>query len=284
VSAHGFLGQCTIDGVMHKGTGDGGSPANTAIRPTKPYDVGPVKGASNTDLRCGLSPVQNAALQADAQPGSTVDVLWVGQNFGNWIHEVGPVMAYMAECTGVKDCTTFDPANAKWFKVDQKGLKSDGTTWYMADLYNGKPVSFNIPQNLKAGNYLLRSELIALHNAVTVGGAEFYPNCVQLKVGGSGTGVPSQTVSFPGAYSDSDPGIVVPNIYNPGFTYQFPGPALVTLTSGGSSSSSSSSHASNSSSSASSSSPKPSSIKPSAAKPSSTKTAASAPASASASA
>ena len=42
------------------------------------------------------------------------------------------------------------------------------------------------------------------------GGAEFYPACVQLTVGGSQTGQPSSSeeVSLPGAYSDTDPGIL----------------------------------------------------------------------------
>ncbi|KAI0310550.1 glycoside hydrolase, partial [Amylostereum chailletii] len=72
---------------------------------------------------------------------------------------------------------------------------------------DGNMVSTTIPKNLKAGNYLLRSELIALHTAGSVGGAEFYPGCVQLKVGGDATGTASPTVSIPGLYSDSDPGI-----------------------------------------------------------------------------
>ncbi|VDB95828.1 unnamed protein product, partial [Peniophora sp. CBMAI 1063] len=241
VAAHGFIGHITIDGKEYKGNGDGGDPSTTAIRPTKPYDVGPVLDVTDKQMSCGLSPVSNAALVADANAGSALEVLWVGQGNTNWIHEVGPVMHYMAECTGVDDCTTFDSANAKWFKIDEQGFKSDGTTWVMQDLYNGKPVKLNIPENLKSGNYLLRSEVIALHRANVEGGAEFYPNCVQLKVGGSGTETPSSTVKFPGAYSATDPGILVPDIFNPGFKYTFPGGAVANLGGSGSSSSGSSS-------------------------------------------
>ncbi|KZV63196.1 lytic polysaccharide monooxygenase, partial [Peniophora sp. CONT] len=104
----------------------------------------------------------------------------------------------------------------------------------------GQPVKFSIPENLK-GNYLHRSEVIALHRANIEGGAEFYPNCVQLKVGGSGTETPSRTVKFPRAYSATDPGILVLDIFNPGFTYSFPGGALSGLVSSVSSSSGSSS-------------------------------------------
>lgn len=49
---------------------------------------------------------------------------------------------------------------------------------------------------------------------MTEGGAEFYPACIQLSVGGSQTGQPtsSEEVTFPGGYSDTDPGILVPNV------------------------------------------------------------------------
>lgn len=48
-----------------------------------------------------------------------------------WPHNTGPVVTYMAECTGTTDCTTFDPTNAQWFKIDQIGEESAGK-WYQA--------------------------------------------------------------------------------------------------------------------------------------------------------
>ena len=61
---------------------------------------------------------------------------------------------------------------------------------------------------------LTSTQIIALHVATAVGGAEFYPSCVQIRVGGDGTGVPdaSQEVSFPGGYKDTDPGIFYPDV------------------------------------------------------------------------
>ena len=79
---------------------------------------------------------------------------------------------------------------------------------------NGNVFSTNLPNNLAPGEYLVRHEIIALHLATTEGKAEFYPSCQQIKVGGSETGVPSddELLSFPGAYSDTDPGIYTPNV------------------------------------------------------------------------
>ena len=54
--------------------------------------------------------------------------------------------------------------------------------------------------------YLVRIEHIALHQAMNQGGAQFYISCAQINVtGGSGSKTPA-TVSFPGAYSGTDPG------------------------------------------------------------------------------
>lgn len=48
------------------------------------------------------------------------------------------------------------------------------------------------------------------------GGAQFYIACAQVSVtGGSGSKSPSDLVSFPGAYSPDDPGLLV-DIYDAG--------------------------------------------------------------------
>ena len=96
---------------------------------------------------------------------------------------------------------------------------------------NGKPASVTLPTQVAPGDYLVRHEIIALHLAVTLGGAEFYPSCTQIRVGGSQTGTPNQTVSFPGAYNDNDPGIYDPDVYTPGLQYIFPGGPVSNLAS-----------------------------------------------------
>ena len=59
------------------------------------------------------------------------------------------------------------------------------------------------------GNYFLRTELIALHGASAPGGAQLYPACLTIALSGGGSDVPTDTVSFPGAYKATDPGLVV---------------------------------------------------------------------------
>jgi hypothetical protein len=94
-----------------------------------------------------------------------------------------------------------------------------------------EPVFVTLPDDVSPGGYLVRHEIIALQLAVSVGGAEFYPSCTQILVGGSKTGTSDQTVSFPGAYSDNDPGIYDPNVYDQGSAYVFPGPPVSNLAS-----------------------------------------------------
>ena len=75
----------------------------------------------------------------------------------------------------------------------------------------GAVADVKIPATLAPGNYLIRHEIIALHLAQEQGGAEFYPGCAQLKIGGNQNGRPNdnELVSFPGGYSDNDAGIKV---------------------------------------------------------------------------
>jgi len=96
---------------------------------------------------------------------------------------------------------------------------------------DGKAHSFKLPSTLASGGYLLRHEILGLHLANQAGGAEFYPSCIQIDVGGSQTGAPSpnELVRFPGAYKDTDPGILVNAFGNA--AYKFPGPAISKLAS-----------------------------------------------------
>jgi len=218
VYAHGYMAAVAIDGTWYPGSPPANNQGPSPIRLVS--DISPVKGSDNPDLKCGLSS-QNAEMVVPANPGSVVSFLWRGGGGGAWPHNTGPVMTYMASC-GSTPCDQFDATNASWFKIDQAGQASNGT-WLQAAFLQGTAYQMTIPSSIPPGGYLIRNEIIALQLAVSVGGAEFYPACAQLMIGGNGNGQPSPTVSFPGAYSDTDPGIYDPDVYNPGSNYTFPG-------------------------------------------------------------
>lgn len=225
VLAHGFVDIVTINSKTYQGNVPNANPNPSITRQID--DVSPVKGASNPDINCGHG-AGKANLVAQAMPGDTITFSWKGGDLSNWPHNTGPMLTYMASC-GSTTCDQFDSTQAQWFKIQQVGRKPNSSLWAQSDLMTaGTPASLTIPSTLAPGNYLIRHEIIALHLATSMGGAEFYPSCSQLTVGGSQTGAPtaSELVSFPGGYSDSDPGIYDPNVFDPTAPYTFPGPPI----------------------------------------------------------
>ncbi|KAJ7595353.1 glycosyl hydrolase family 61-domain-containing protein [Mycena floridula] len=227
VSAHGFVYIVSVDGKAFTGNIPDEHPSKASvIREVSAQD--PVKGATNPSVNCGNN-AQIAAQTADALPGSVLSFDWREADLANWPHNTGPMLTYMASCGSVS-CSSFNSSDANWFKIDQVGLKSDGVSWYQEDLMSGMTASVMIPTTLAAGEYLVRHEIIALHlaQADTIGGAEFYPSCTQLHVGGNQTGLPdpSELVKLPGAYKDTDPGIEIDPYSIQNGEYPFPGPGV----------------------------------------------------------
>lgn len=121
-----------------------------------------------------------------------------------------------------------------WFKIDE--LNSEGGKWAneimsAADMKH----TFTIPAGVASGEYLLRSEMLALHGAQTIGGAQFYIGCMQLKItGGSAAAKCGPEITLPGAYKEDDENIYIPNVYN-GFdisSYKAPGGEVATCGAG----------------------------------------------------
>ncbi|KAJ2923060.1 hypothetical protein H1R20_g14034, partial [Candolleomyces eurysporus] len=123
-----------------------------------------------------------------------------------WPHNTGLMITYLADCGKVL-CSKFDSTKPRWCKIHQVGKKPNGGEWFQANLMQGGKVSAKLPENIQPGNYLVQHKIITLHLAQNQEGAEFYPACTQLHIGGSGTGVPTkdELVSL---------------------NYQFPGPAV----------------------------------------------------------
>jgi len=231
VSGHGIISKVQVGGKSYPGSlGPGSDASKSPVRKVSSGD--PIDDVTLPSMACGTDS-KAAPLSVAAKAGDKVDVFWMAETGINWFHLVGPVLSYMTKCPG--DCKDFTPsASTEWFKVDEKGLKSDGT-WFQADMSDGSPTSLTLPSGLTNGNYLLRHEIIALQNGQTKDKAEFYPNCVQMTISGGASGdvSPSPTAHFPGAYKDTDAGILV-NVYNPGFKYVMPGPAVASIAKGSS--------------------------------------------------
>ncbi|KAJ7314185.1 glycoside hydrolase family 61 protein, partial [Mycena albidolilacea] len=232
VSAHGFVHKVWIGTKTYLGNTPSAEPTASIVRQINSVD--PVKGANNPFVNCG-NDAQFASDIADANPGDSMSFLWTREDLSRWPHSIGPMLTYMTSC-GSTGCTTFNSSNAKWFKIAQVGRipgDPDGT-WFQNNLFenDGVPANVTLPKNIAPGAYLIRHEIIALHLASRLGGAQFYPSCSQIRVGGNGNGTPhdDELVTLPGAYSDTDPGILVTDVFDtPPPPYIFPGPPIATF-------------------------------------------------------
>lgn len=183
---------------------------------------------SNPDIIChkGATPAQKYVTVA---AGATVELQWT-----KWPESHhGPVLDYLANCNG--ECTAVEKTNLQFNKIDELGLVSDTSepgSWASDKLIAANNSwTVTVPKSVAPGNYVLRHEIIALHSAGNPDGAQNYPQCVNLKVTGSGTDKLASGTLGTKLYTPKDAGILV-NIYKK-LTYVIPGPKVYSGVSSG---------------------------------------------------
>ncbi|EUC47439.1 lytic polysaccharide monooxygenase [Bipolaris oryzae ATCC 44560] len=235
VFGHGWIDVWNISGNTHTGFNPTAAPwvpdQGTIAWPAWNDDTGPVysKNVNNPDIICSIN-ATNAKIYANpVAAGSNITLHWTVWPDSHH----GPIMTYLAACNG--DCTTVDKAKLKWFKIAELGQLSLGTgggkvgTWADGVLRAANGAwSVTIPASIKAGDYVVRNEIIALHSAYDVGAAQLYPQCANIKITGNGIATPEGVVGT-SLYNAEDPGIHY-NIYNDESkpVYPIPGPKLWT--------------------------------------------------------
>ncbi|RXW21839.1 hypothetical protein EST38_g4009 [Candolleomyces aberdarensis] len=191
----------------------------------------PVKDLTLPDLQCNIHGELPAPDTIRVVPGDIVSFEWGhrSRTSSDGIIEAshkGAITVYIAQAPGGK--------RDSWVKIFQEAEYAPGQWAVAPKLINNRGVhSVRVPNGLKPGYYLLRPELITLHEADVAytanpaRGVQIYTECVQILVGGNGTVSLPPGVAFPGAYSYSDPGIVY-NLYNTpaGGSYRVPGPTV----------------------------------------------------------
>ncbi|KAF8992934.1 glycosyl hydrolase family 61-domain-containing protein [Cyathus striatus] len=227
VAAHGGVLSYSFGGNWYFGWQPYNSPTGqTSIqRPWSSYN--PIQDATDPTLSCNDNG-QSGALQltASVAAGSKITAYWNAP----WPHPYGPQLTYLAKCPG-STCTGVDSSTLQWFKIDQAGLIS-GTVgngvWGAGQMIaQNNSWTSTIPASVPSGQYLIRFETIALHSLP----AQMYPECAQIQITGGGSLAPTaaELVKFPGAYSNTDPGLTV-NLYTNAAltqtTYIIPGPPL----------------------------------------------------------
>ncbi|KAK1991272.1 family 61 glycosyl hydrolase [Colletotrichum falcatum] len=228
VNGHGTVTGIKADGVFYQGYSPSmqfQNPPPKVVGWSTPQDlsngfVSPDK-YSDPDIIChvGASP---APIAAKVTAGSNVTVFWTA-----WpVSHRGPVMDYLAACNG--DCSKVDKTSLQFFKVDAVGLldgsKAPGKWASDEMIANNNSWTLTIPSRIADGQYVLRHETIALHDAGHDGGAQNYPQCINIEVQGGGSEKPSG-VKGTQLYKSSDAGIKI-NIYKDNIKYAIPGPSV----------------------------------------------------------
>ena len=229
VAAHGIVSDLKLGSTWYKGSNPFQDPYQNPVPKRIVWSFfgagnGPVEDVSSSGLVCnkGASPAQ---LKAPINAGEQITFYWT-----EWpSSHKGPVMTYLAKCPG--SCASADPTQLSFFKIDHSGYENG--VWGAEKLIaNNNSWTVTIPSDISSGEYMVRHELLALHSANNLNGAQFYPMCANLVISSGGSSNPSG-VKFPGAYSATDPGVYV-NIYYNFNSYVIPGPAVYTAGSGGS--------------------------------------------------
>ncbi|PIA15975.1 hypothetical protein COEREDRAFT_43850 [Coemansia reversa NRRL 1564] len=198
---------------------------DVCIVPSKDYQNAPIKDLKSTDLRCRTKDISTTSIKkCPVTAGETLSVEWhhiensVSVDVMSPSH-VGPCIIYMAplESNGEGDV---------WFKIFEEGYDKSSKKWCTNKVIdNNGRLEIPIPSNILSGDYLVRTELLALHQAKSEGGAQFYPNCVVINVeNGKNVSLPKR-YAIPGIYDPKDPGILYDRSSDPTM-YVIPGPAI----------------------------------------------------------
>ncbi|KIW21110.1 hypothetical protein PV08_01689 [Exophiala spinifera] len=228
VSAHGIVSGIVAGGQWYSGYNpsfkySNNPPVVAGWSIPDDGDYGFVSDYTSPDIICHKGATPGGAYVSVAA-GESLELQWTVWPESHH----GPMIDYLASCGD--DCTTVDKSQLKFNKIDEAGLVNGSPApgkWASDDMIaNNNSWVVTIPSSIAPGKYVLRHETIALHSAFNAGGAQNYPQCINLEITGSGsTSLTGGTLGTE-LYTAQDPGILL-NIYYPALeSYDIPGPPL----------------------------------------------------------
>ncbi|KAI4642608.1 uncharacterized protein J4E79_011490 [Alternaria viburni] len=238
VHAHGRITQITtFSGETYAGWDPASSDNLIPPRPLAAWSASnlgniyvPPSQFNTSDIACHYNAI-SGALHINTTAGDELKLQW-----NEWpVSHVGPVMTYLADCEG--SCTDRKGSDLAWVKIDELGWLNStgwdtldlGGTW-AADVLIANEYSWmvEIPERLAEGYYVLRHEIIALHVAENLDGAQAYPQCVNLRVARKSSEEGKKLVGGvlgKDLYGMKDEGILV-DVHRELAGYKIPGPQL----------------------------------------------------------
>lgn len=229
VRSHGHVSNIVINGKSYEGY----DPTTFPYKQDPPIVIGwATKQTDNgfiepsnfgsSDIICHKSATP-AGGHATVAAGDQILITW---NTWPESHH-GPVIDYLAFC-GSGGCENVDKNDLEFFKISEVGHVSGSNPgkWGSDQLVeNNNSWLVEIPKSIRAGDYVLRHEIIALHTAGQTNGAQAYPQCINLRITGGGDERP-EGVRGTKLYSSGDPGIKF-DLYRSFSSYDIPGPDLI---------------------------------------------------------
>ncbi|KAI1208351.1 lytic polysaccharide monooxygenase [Annulohypoxylon truncatum] len=241
VFGHGHVRRVIANGVTYKGyerwSNDDQSQVVSWHFTTEDEGPVPVSSVNNPDIICHEG-ATNAQASVPVTAGSQLQIVRFN-TIGGFEHP-GPEMHYLAPC-GDAGCAQVDKNSLRFFKFYENGLVQPGMAdsptwntqkWATTEVHKQVQAegegfidtfTVKIPSNIKPGAYILRHEILGLHKAHE-GQAEFYPQCINLEISGSGSQQPAG-VSATEMYHSTDPGVAL-DIWVDLKSYTIPGPAV----------------------------------------------------------
>ncbi|PVH83536.1 lytic polysaccharide monooxygenase, partial [Cadophora sp. DSE1049] len=227
VASHTIFTNLFIDGIDQ---GDA-----TCVRmPMTPHNATfPITDLESRDMACGYDGTKGVARVCPVSASSKLTFQF--REYPDYSRpgaidssHLGPCAVYMKHVSSaIKDNGVGDG----WFKIASMGYDAASKKWCTQKLSekNGLlDLGVKIPEDLARGYYLVRPELLSLHDAdKDPPNPQFYTGCAQIFVASAGTALPKYTVKIPGYVGITDKSVLF-DVYNPVWPYAEPGPEVYT--------------------------------------------------------
>ncbi|KAI4522783.1 glycoside hydrolase family 61 protein [Schizophyllum commune] len=239
------------------------TPVRVMYKASSPAYLLPKDFSDNSKMACEGSSASPAPSSLEVAAGNSITVQWSGSTgeltnqpgvgsvpdgMQAWVHAMGSIQNYITSCNG--KCADADVSNNGWTKLSGDGLDlsqsiSDDLRntmtnkpekyypegaglWAMAKFVaDGSKWDVQIPAGLKAGEYIVRQELAAVHNPWSASdsssGPQLYVGCIQVTVTGDGTTeLPEGTQA--GSLYDPEGDFAKFQVYSDADSFVLPGP------------------------------------------------------------
>ncbi|BGP38982.1 hypothetical protein JCM10450v2_002938 [Rhodotorula kratochvilovae] len=202
VTAHSIVTSVWING---KDTADAGVGSGSSYMRT-PSSNSPVKDLTSAALACNDRGTNAVSGYLKVAAGDTIEPEWYhsGGRGDDPIatSHVGPITTWISPLEA-------NTQGDVWVQIASEAYWKDRSQWAVDKLNANKGRhTVHVPADLAPGKYLMRFDIVGLHEAQSAGGAQFYPNCAQVEVTGSGKTALPKGVSIPGFFTASTPGVV----------------------------------------------------------------------------